>query len=322
MKKLLRLSSTLSIALFTSLSAHATLITHVTNSYVSSDYAKTKYPIVLAHGMSGFSRIGTDQFGLDYWYQIPSNLARNGGSIWTTRVSPFNSTEVRGEQLLHQVQDILAITGKEKVNLIGHSHGGPTARYVTGIIPNKIASVTAIASPQKGSPIADLILTLENTPLKAPLVAAVNLLSSAIVWAQGLDQNEFPSDSLASAKSVSMPISTAFSSKFPIGVSNTACGEGKYQEQGIYLYSFLGNRKLTNIFDLDSVMALTGLLINGGSDGLVPTCSGRFGKTIRDDYSWNHFDEVNQFFGLRGLFSQDPVQVYREHANRLKQQGL
>lgn len=322
MKIKLVLSSLLTTTALLGTVAQASVITQVKANYVTSTYAKTKYPLVFAHGMSGFSRIGTDAFGVDYWYQIVPDLARNGGNVWTTRVSPFNSTEVRGEQLLQQVDEILAITGQPKVNLIGHSHGGPTIRYVGGIIPEKIASMTAIASPQKGSPVADLILKAEGTPLQGPLVGVVNLLSSAIVWAQGLDQNEFPSDSLAGAKSLNTAGATNFSTRFPLGVANSSCGEGAYQEKGIYMYSFLGNRKLTNIFDPDSAMLLTGALINGDSDGLVPKCSGKFGKTIRDDYAWNHFDEANMFLGLRGLFSQDPVQVYREHANRLKLQGL
>ena len=37
---------------------------------------------------------------------------------------------------------------------------------------------------------------------------------------------------------------------------------------------------------------------------------------------WNHLDEVNQMLGLRGLFSSNPVSVYRAHANRLKNAGL
>lgn len=52
----------------------------------SSNYAKTKYPIVFGHGMSGFIRVGTDPIGLDYWYQILPNLARNGANVWATRV--------------------------------------------------------------------------------------------------------------------------------------------------------------------------------------------------------------------------------------------
>lgn len=321
MKTKLLLSTLATISLCTSLSVQATPITQIKSSYVSSSYAKTKYPIVLAHGMGGFSRIGTDTLGLDYWYQIAPDLARNGSNIWTTRVSPFNSTEVRGEQLLQQVEEVIAVSGQSKVNLIGHSHGGPTARYVAGVIPEKIASVTAVASPQKGSPIADLILSLENTPLKGPIVAVVNIISSSIVWAQSLDQKQFPSDSLAGAKSLNTAGSALFNSKFPMGVSAN-CNEGAYQAKGISFYSFQGNRLLTNIFDPDSAMLLTGALIGSESDGLVSTCSGRFGKTIRNDYAWNHFDEVNQVLGLRGLFSQDPVQVYREHANRLKLQGL
>lgn len=60
--------------------------------------------------MAGFNRVGTDTLGLDYWYQILPDLARNGGNVWATRVSPFNSTEVRGEQLAQQVEEIIAIT--------------------------------------------------------------------------------------------------------------------------------------------------------------------------------------------------------------------
>jgi triacylglycerol lipase len=189
--------------------------------------------------------------------------------------------------LAQQVEEILAITGSQKVNLIGHSHGGPTSRYVAGIMPTQVASVTAVGSPQKGSPVANVILSIEGTPLQGPLVSVVNLFSKAIVWAQ-------------------------------------ACGEGAYQEKGIQFYSFTGNTAVTNLLDLDSALLGTSLLINAGrdNDGLVSRCSAKFGKTIRDDYRWNHLDEVNQILGLRAIFSPDPVQVYREHTNRLKLQGL
>lgn len=45
-------------------------------------------------------------------------------------MSAVESTEVRGEQLLQQLDEILALTGKDKVNLIGHSHDGPTIQYI------------------------------------------------------------------------------------------------------------------------------------------------------------------------------------------------
>lgn len=298
-------------------------VQQVTTSKVSSDYAKTKYPVVFVHGMAGFIRAG-DILGLDYWYQILPDLARNGANTWATRVSPFNSTEVRGEQLAQQVEEILAITGSTKVNLIGHSHGGPTSRYVAGVMPAQVASVTAIGSPQKGSPVADIILGAEDTIFEGPLVAVANLFSKAIVWAQGLNPKELPHDALAGGKSLTIQGSALFNRKFPMGVGTAACNEGAYQEKGIEFYSFTGNTAVTNLLDLDSALLGTSLLIDGGrdNDGLVSRCSAKFGKTIRDNYRWNHLDEVNQILGLRAIFAPDPVQVYREHANRLKLQGL
>lgn len=312
------------ISLLIGSNAGASQATLVKADKVSSAYAKTQYPIVFNHGMAGFIRVGTDELGLDYWYQILPDLARNGASAWATRVSPLNSTEVRGEQLLQQVLEIRAITGAAKVNLVGHSHGGPTIRYVAGVRPDVVASLTSIAGPNKGSPVADLILKAEGTPVEAPLVGAVNFVSKAITWAQGLDPNSYPHDALAGGNSLTLTGSAVFNAKFPLGMPNTACGDGKALEQGIYNYSFAGTGQITNLLDLDSALKFTALLIDGGkdNDGLVSKCSAKFGKTIRDDYNWNHLDEVNQVLGLKALFAPDPVDVYRQHANRLKLQGL
>jgi len=304
--------------------AHASTQASQVTAKASSQYAKTKYPIVFSHGMAGFIQVGTDQFGLDYWYQILPDLARNGANVWATRVSPFNSSEIRGEQLLEQVKEIAAITGADKVNLIGHSHGGPTIRYVAGSEPKLVASLTTVGAPHKGSPVADLILKAEGTAIEAPLVGTINLVSKAITWAQGLDPNSYPHDSLAGGSSLTALGSANFNQRYPIGMPTTTCGEGAYQQKGIYNYSFTGVGQVTNPLDPDSALKVTALLIDGGkeNDGLVSRCSAKFGKTIRDNYNWNHLDEVNQLLGLKNVFAPDPVDVYRQHANRLKLQGL
>ena len=304
--------------------AHASTQASQVTAKASSQYAKTKYPIVFSHGMAGFIQVGTDQFGLDYWYQILPDLARNGANVWATRVSPFNSSEIRGEQLLEQVKEIAAITGADKVNLIGHSHGGPTIRYVAGSEPKLVASLTTLGAPHKGSPVGDLILKAEGTAIEAPLVGTINLVSKAITWAQGLDPNSYPHDSLAGGSSLTALGSANFNQRYPIGMPTTTCGEGAYQQKGIYNYSFTGVGQVTNPLDPDSALKVTALLIDGGkeNDGLVSRCSAKFGKTIRDNYNWNHLDEVNQLLGLKNVFAPDPVDVYRQHANRLKLQGL
>src|SRR5690606_19353164 len=247
-------------------------------------------PVVFSHGMSGFITVGTDDFGLDYFYQILPDLARNGANVWATRVSPFNSSEIRGEQLLQQVKEITAITGAKKVNLIGHSHGGPTIRYVAGVAPELVASLTGVGAPNAGSPVADLILKAEGTSIQGPLVGLINFVSKAVTWAQGLDPKSFPHDALAGGKSLTLAGSAKFNSQFPLGMPSKSCAEGKAFENGIYNYSFTGIGGVTNILDLDSALKVTSLLIDGGkeNDGLVSRCSAKFGKTIRDNYNWNH----------------------------------
>ena len=312
------------IAASTISTSHASNAEQVKSNFVISSYAKTKYPLVFAHGMGGWIRAGTDELGVHYWYQILPDLARNGANAWATRVSPFNSSEVRGEQLLQQVDEILAITGANKVNLLGHSHGGHSIAYVSNIAPAKVASATAISSPLKGSPVADFILKVQGTPLEKPLMDMVNLVSKTIIWAQGLDPNSYPHDSLAAGISLSQAGSKTFAQKYTLGMPESACGEGAAIDNGIYFYSFSGNSTLTNILDPDSVLAATGLLMQApnDNDGLVSRCSAKYGKTIRDNYNWNHLDVINQFFALRSVFSPDPVDIYRQHANRLKLQGL
>lgn len=288
----------------------------------TAQYAKTKYPIVLAHGLFGFGSV----VGVDYFYQIAPDLARNGANVWETRVSTMNSSEVRGEQALSQVEEILALTGKTKVNLIGHSHGGQTVRYVSGVAPDKVASVTTIASGNKGAKLADILEgVLVGGILELPARAVFDsLVSPVITFASGLDPKVFPYDAKAALQALSTKGSLAFNQRFPNGVPTTNCGEGAYQVSGTYYYSFMGNSPFNTILDpSDSGMLASSLLAgDNDSDGVVNRCSARFGKVIRDNHRWNHLDEVNQLLGIRGIFSADPVQVYREHANRLKLQGL
>lgn len=308
--------------------AAALLLSAVTLSAtpaIASTYAQTKYPIVLAHGMAGFDKIGP----IDYWYGIPQDLTSNGAKVHLTQVSSFQSSEVRGEQLLQQVQDILAITGAAKVNLIGHSHGNQSIRYVAGTIPGRIASATSVGGVTKGSPVADLIkqaseLAVIGAPLTSLLTSIVDGFGKIIGLAAGETLSQ---DSLAGLNSLTTAGAADFNTRFPAGVPTTACGEGAYTVNGVKYYSWSGTSQLTNILDpVDGGMALTGLAFVGKADwqndGLVGRCSSHLGKVLRDNYTMNHLDEVNQILGLVSIFETNPKAVYRQHANRLKLAGL
>lgn len=290
------------------------------NISVTSNYTQTKYPLVFAHGMAGFSKVSV----LDYWYGIPKDLVAGGSKVYITQVASFDSSEVRGEQLLKQVQDILAISGSAKVNLIGHSHGNQSIRYVAGIIPAKVASVTGVGGPNKGSPVADVIKGATNIPGLGPIAATV-ISAGVNGFFQFIDLTSgegYRQNALAGLDSLTTKGAAAFNAKFPQGIPTTACGEGAYVVNNVRYYSWSGTSRLTNMLDIvDPALALTGALIGEPNDGLVGRCSSHLGQVIRDNYGMNHLDEVNQIFGLVNLFETNPVSVYRQQANRLKVAG-
>ncbi|HEX7985372.1 MAG TPA: triacylglycerol lipase [Duganella sp.] len=280
----------------------------------AAGYTQTKYPIVMVHGFLGFDSIGP----LEYFYGITSALRSGGAQVYVTTVSAANSTEVRGEQMLTQVKQILAVTGATKVNLIGHSHGGPTARYVASVRPDLVASVTSVGGVNKGSKVADVLM--DNAPgVSTVVLGAVADLMSIVSGNTGR-----PQDAKAAMTSLTTAGSLAFNSRHPEGVPLSACGEGAYQARGVYYFSWSGGKQITNVLDpLDAPLGLTALAFNGEkNDGLVGSCSSHLGRVIRDDYAMNHLDEINQTAGLVSLFETSPVTVFRQQANRLQGLGL
>lgn len=289
------------------------------NAQAASNYTQTKYPVVLAHGMLGFDSI----LGIDYWYGIPAALRRDGATVYVTQVSQLNTTEARGEELLEQVEEIAAISGKGKVNLVGHSHGGPTVRYVAAIRPDLVASVTSVGAPHKGSDAADFIRKVpQGSAGEAVVAGIVNGLGTLIHFLSG-SPSTLPQNSLGSLESLNSAGAAVFNAKYPQGLPTSACGEGAYSVNGVRYYSWSGTSPLTNIFDpSDLLTGAASLTFKSDNDGLVGRCSSHMGMVIRDNYRMNHLDEVNQTIGLTSLFETDPVTVYRQQANRLKNAGL
>lgn len=284
--------------------------------------AQTRYPIVLVHGAMGFdSLLGA----VDYWYQIPQALSSNGARVFVVKVASVNDPEIRGEQLLAQVQQILATTGASKVNLIGHSLGSPTARYVASIRPDIVASVVSVGGSnniplykpfaqgqleQQGS-----LLIMVGAKLQTALGYVIDFLSGKPSYQQ---------DGQAVFAFLSPAGTNAFNARYPEGLSSARCGNGPLQAtNGVYYLSWGGTSTFTNALDpSDYFLSVASALLDEPSDGLVGKCASHLGQVIRDDYPLNHLDETNLFFGLRGVFSPNPVGLYLQTANRLRNMGL
>ncbi|HEX3475454.1 MAG TPA: triacylglycerol lipase [Kofleriaceae bacterium] len=285
----------------------------------ASTFTQTRYPIVLAHGLTGFRQL----FGVvDYFNGIPSDLQSGGARVFVTQVSAVASATERGEQLLQQIETIVATTGAGKVNLIGHSEGGLDARYVMGVRPDLIASLTTVAAPHLGADLADfLAANLAGNGFNQTVLSVFgNTLGTIIDLLTGMPSQQ---DAIGALQSLSSAGAAGFNRQFPAGLAATRCGATPSAVNGIQLFSWAGSSQLTNVLDLsDPALGLTSLVYSEANDGLVGRCSAHFGKVIRDDFRMNHLDEVNQLFGLTSVFETSPVSVFRSHANRLKNAGL
>lgn len=291
-------------------------------------YAQTKYPIVMVHGGGGFVNIGGN---IPYFYGIPEALRSEGAMVLVPEVSSLASTEVRGEQLRAYLKNYMAIHPEvKKFNLLGHSFGAPTIRYVAGVMPGSIASVTTVHGTNNGNKLADTYAKVAGVPLIGDaLDAAVQTIGNTIgTIANALSSGAvLPQNSLANLRQISTAGATAFNAKFPAGVPTTPCGQGAAVVNGVRFYSWGGKGALTSAPDPTSyALSLTAILSRSlgtpETDGVVGRCESHFGQVIRDDYFMNHLDAMNHVFGLVSIFEVNPKTLWLGQANRLKNLGL
>ncbi|MBT2338403.1 MULTISPECIES: esterase/lipase family protein [Pseudomonas] len=295
-----------------------------------SQRCNTRYPLVLVPGMLGFIRLVL----YPYWYGIVSALRRGGAVVFAVKVSPLHSSEVRGEQLLARIEDILRQTGAQKVNLIGHSQGSLTARYAAAKRPDLVASVTSVAGPNHGSELADYLQahypadSAKGRVLSA-LLRLVNALMSRLDT--GYRGPKLPVDLEASHASLTTAGVALFNQRYPQGLPQTWGGHGPEEVNGVRYYSWSGTLqpgrtdKGRNLFDGTNrscrLFARTFVREAGQCDGMVGRYSSHLGTVIGDDYPLDHFDIVNQSLGLVGK-GAEPIRLFVEHAERLKAAGV
>jgi triacylglycerol lipase len=119
----------------------------------------TKYPIILVHGIMLKDLGAIRAFG-----KIESVLQQEGHAVFTADHDGLGSIENNAEQLKEYIQGVLSATGAEKVNLIAHSKGGLDSLYMIEKLDmrERIASLTFLSTPHRGSIIADKLYTLPH----------------------------------------------------------------------------------------------------------------------------------------------------------------
>ena len=260
------------------------------------------YPIVLAHGLFGFDKIGP----LDYFYGIADALRARGRTVVATRVDAVQASDIRGAQLVAAIEEVRATTGAAKVVVIGHSQGGLDARWAAAHDPDAIAAVITVATPHLGSPVADVALGLAPGNSTAALDALANLFglapgsSSSFSGAlQTLTTDGAAAFNAANPDAPGIPYwSVAGRSNFagaggcPASTDVTAAWDGSVDPMKLELSPVAG------------LLALAALPATPVNDGLVTVDSATWG-TFLGCVPADHFDEVCQLAGQSAGIGND-----------------
>lgn len=285
--------------------------------------ATTRYPILLVHGLFGFERIGH----FELFHDVKSALKSAGCRLFVPHLSATHNNEMRGEQLLSQIACVLRGTGAKKVNLIGHSQGALAARYAAALAPNVVASVTSVSGPNHGSELADF---LRNAliPGKLPEAVAQNVATQFADLLSLLSGNvALPQNALAALNALTTVGVGQFNDRFPQGLPQTWGGHGPGQVNGVRYYSWSGVVPQSTLPALDPVQDICRRLSQyfttepQQNDGFVGRFSTHLGQVIRSDYPMDHLASLRRSAGVNGP-SPDPIDLYVEHARRLRAADL
>ncbi|MBQ2471525.1 MAG: hypothetical protein II508_02910, partial [Acholeplasmatales bacterium] len=124
---------------------------------------KTKYPIILVHGIAI-----KDLFFIKSFGKIDRHLKDEGYKVYKSNIDGFGTVENNAAILKEEILKILEDEKTTKVNIIAHSKGGLDAKYMIEKLgmEDYVQSLTTLCTPHKGSPVASSILKLPKWMLK------------------------------------------------------------------------------------------------------------------------------------------------------------
>lgn len=245
---------------------------------VEDDRCATKYPLIMVHGI-GFR----DLRYFNYWGRIPLILKKHGAKVSYGHNKAWGSLEENARLIAANIDKVLAETNCEKVNLIAHSKGGLDCRYLISTMGygNKVASLTTINTPHRGSELIDI---LDRLPagLYRMIAGCINRLFC------------FAGDDEPDCFTSSQELSPAFCDRF--NISNPDIPGVYYQSYGSVMKSCFS----------DSLLSIPYLLMctrkGSSNDGLVDVSS----------MVWGEFKGIQTNEYRRGISHGDMIDLKRE----------
>jgi triacylglycerol lipase len=247
--------------------------------------------VVFAHGLGGFDEL----FGvLPYWWRVREALEAEGVEVDMPALTPLHSVAHRAAELRDAVNRFTS----GRVHIIGHSMGGIDARYLVSRLGfgERVASVTTIGSPHRGTTLADLALAASGPDA----YAAADLLLRALGY------------SLSAVRELSVAnMRDVFNPQTP-------------DDPRVRYFAYGGRAdplgRSGNILAPYFVPTWAALHVTeGDNDGLVSVSSSRWGE-YRGTLTADHLDEIGWLFGITDHF--DHLELYRGIARDLRALGL
>ena len=304
--------------------------TSTTTSNVVADPSGAPYPVVLLHGMAGFGKLEVGPVQVTYFKGVVEELTKHGESVYVTLAPPYDTSEVRARAIANQIDDILARTGKRKVNLIGHSQGGLDARVLAsphGLgYGDRIASITTVATPHRGSAVADALLDAVDVLPEGPVdevldgalklleVTAYELKTDVHLRAQGTQLTEKYMREVFNPKYTNDPRVTykSYAGRTNLRTGVLDCNDTTYPNDPFDVR--MSQPMLTPLAAfLEEGLALK---VN---DGLVTVDSAKWG-TFEECVAADHLQEVGQLGPFTGGF--DSVGLFTRIVKRIRKAGM
>lgn len=247
-----------------------------------------KYPIVLVHGLGAFGTVGPIQ----YFYKIPEWLKKNNNRVHVVNLTFWHSVDHCAEELSKIMENIFP---GEKVNLIGHSMGGLNARLFTSRfdLGKRVASVTTVGTPNRGSSIVDHFLELFLHDIMEKTESLAKKVHLSHVGFRQVGKKLFDHHFGEKIKDVE---GVAYFSATSV-ISNPALFNS--------LPVFWGTHPILKHYE-------------GENDGFVSLESAQWGKHICT-YKGDHYAQIGQFLGRKSF---KHLEFFGEIISKLREEGL
>ena len=249
--------------------------------------SKLKYPVLLVHGM-GFR----DSKRICYWGRIPKMMEDLDCEVFYGNQDSNADIETNGKHIANRIEEIISLTGADKVNIIAHSKGGLDCRYAisTEKFSSKVASLTTISTPHRGSKTVDWFMRIPKPLIKFGAFCAD-------CWFRLIG------DKKPNTYKVICSFTTDAAEKFNRETPNC---------EFVYYQSFAVVMKKPSS---DLFLWLSNIIVNkieGENDGLVTPHSAE----------WGNFKGVYRGVGKRGISHCDEVDMRRRPISNKSGEGV